>query len=96
MPHNDIKNLSRVNKQKQSLAPPPHQAKADASGETTPTGPEEPQKESPMEQEPSEEEPKSESTSEVKGGEEEDVAESTTMPEPPSQESEGSSAAQEQ
>ncbi|CAG10389.1 unnamed protein product [Tetraodon nigroviridis] len=91
-----IQTSQKHRQQKQSLAPPPHQAKADASGETTPTGPEEPQKESPMEQEPSEEEPKSESTSEVKEGEEEDVAESTTMPEPPSQESEGSSAAQEQ
>lgn len=95
--HNEITNLSHINQQKQSLAPPPHQAKSDASAETTPAGSEKPQEETPMEQEPSEEEPKSESSSEVKG-KEEDIAESTKMPEHPGKDSdsEGSGAEQEQ
>lgn len=94
IPHTEINNLSHANKQKQSLAPPPHQAEAEASEETTATGSEDPQGESPMEQEPSEEEPKAESTSEVKGGGGGDIAESTKMLEHPSKDCEGSGAEQ--
>lgn len=93
-PHNQITYLSHNNQQKQSLAPPPHEAKSDASAETTPAGSEDPQEETPMEQEPSEEEPKPESTGETKG--KEDIAENPKMPEHPGKDSEASGAEQEQ
>lgn len=95
-PHNQITTLSHINQQKQSLAPPPHQAQSDASAETTAAGSEDPQEETPMEQEPSEEEPKPESTGETKGKEEDDEAEGPKVPEHPDKDSEASCAEQDQ
>lgn len=95
-PHTQITTLSHINQQKQSLAPPPHQTQSDASAETTAGGSEDPQEETPMEQEPSEEEPKPESPGETKGKEEDDVAEGPKVPEHPDKDSEASGAEQEQ
>lgn len=95
-PHTQITTLSLINQQKQSLAPPPHQAQSDASAETTAAGSEDPQEETPMEQEPSEEEPKPESPSETKGKEEDNVAGSPKVPEHPDKDSEASGAEQKQ